>query len=135
MENETTVSPDKSLYTGEQKGNQFEQDFVYELTGLNNILWWHRNLSQTGFYINGPVRHYPDFIICTKAGTILLVETKGDHLINDPVTLDKLNLGKEWGKCAGTEKFKYFMVNQKLETNNRDIYKYADFINLLKKIP
>ena len=135
LENETTVSPDKSLYTGEQKGNQFEQDFVYELTGLNNILWWHRNLSQTGFYINGPVRHYPDFIICTKAGTILLVETKGDHLINDPVTLDKLNLGKEWGKCAGTEKFKYFMVNQKLETNNRDIYKYADFINLLKKIP
>ena len=135
LEIKASVSPNKSLYIGEQKGNQFEQKFVYDLTGLNNIRWWHRNLSRKGFYINGPVGHYPDFIICTKAGTILIVETKGDHLIDSKETLKKLELGEKWEKLAGTEKFKYFMVNQYVETTNQDIYKYEDFIHLLKKIP
>lgn len=135
LESKTSVSPNKSLYTGEQKGNQFEQKFVYDLTGLNNVRWWHRNLSRIGFCINGPVRHYPDFIICTKGGTILLVETKGDHLIDNKETLKKLELGEEWEKLAGTEKFKYFMVNQNVETGNLYIFKYEDFINLLKRIP
>ena len=64
-----------------------------------------------------------------------MVETKGDHLIDSKETLKKLELGEEWEKLAGAEKFKYFMVNQNVETSNRYIFRYEDFINLLKKIP
>jgi len=31
------------------------------------------------FYLNGAINHYPDFIVKTRNGRIVLVETKGDN--------------------------------------------------------
>lgn len=76
---------------------------------LDNIVWWHRNLSRgKGFRINGFLNHYPDFIVKTKAGKVVVIETKGDDRDNSDSEL-KLKLGKLWEAKAGTE-FKYMMV-------------------------
>ncbi len=58
--------------------------------------------------INGFVHHYPDFIVLTKAGKVVVIETKGDHLDNDD-SRKKLQLGQKWANKAG-DKYKYFMV-------------------------
>lgn len=63
--------------------NQLEQDSVMELTALPNVRWWHRNMARRGFCINGYINHYPDIVIMTKSGKIILAETKGEHLKND----------------------------------------------------
>lgn len=47
---------------------------------MENILFWTRNSDKRGFRINGFINHYPDFIIQTKSGKTIVLETKGDHL-------------------------------------------------------
>ena len=69
-----------SLYQAEEDMNQLEQDLVMELTALPNIRWWHRNIVRQGFAINGFINHYPDIMLMTNSGKVILVETKGDHL-------------------------------------------------------
>ena len=73
-----------SLYQAEE-GNmdKLESALVRELTALPNVKWWHRNISRQGFCINGFINHYPDFIVMTHSGRIILVEPKGEHLKND----------------------------------------------------
>lgn len=44
-----------SLYTAEQDMNDYERKVIWELSSLNNIKWWHRNISRRGFQINGHV--------------------------------------------------------------------------------
>lgn len=81
---------------------------VLALTGLENIKWWHRNISRKGFVVNGFINHYPDFIVMTEKGKIVLIETKGDHLDNDQ-NRKKLILSHKWREKAG-EPFRYYMI-------------------------
>ena len=60
------------------------------------------------FRINGFLNHYPDFIVKTKAGRIIALETKGDDRDNSDSEL-KLKLGKLWEAKAGRD-FRYMMV-------------------------
>lgn len=46
----------------------------------DNVKWWHRNKERSGFFINGALNHYPDFIVMTQRGNVILIETKGKHL-------------------------------------------------------
>jgi type III restriction enzyme len=99
----------KSLYTTEAKIGDFEARVINDIANLDNIVWWHRNLSKgKGFWINGFLNHYPDFIVKTKAGKVVIIETKGDDRDNSDSEL-KLKLGKLWEAKAGAE-FKYMMV-------------------------
>lgn len=99
----------KSLYSTEADIGLFEARVINEFANLENILWWHRNLSRgKGFRINGFLNHYPDFIVKTNAGKIIIVETKGDDRDNSDSDL-KLKLGKLWEAKCGPE-FKYMMV-------------------------
>ncbi|MCI5147602.1 MAG: hypothetical protein D3923_19210, partial [Candidatus Electrothrix sp. AR3] len=50
----------------------------------------------------------PDFLIQTKNGKTLLVETKGDDRDNSD-SVRKLKLGEAWAGRAGND-FRYFMV-------------------------
>lgn len=115
----THVSPcspiEKSLYEREASMNSFEQEVVMNIASLDNVLFWHRNLERgKGFALNGfDNDHYPDFIVYTKSGNLVLIETKGDHLDNDD-SRSKNVLGKKWAEKAGPN-FKYFMVFQKKE--------------------
>ena len=82
---------------------------INDIANLNNIEWWHRNLSRgKGFKINGFLNHYPDFIIKAKSGKIIIIETKGDDRDNSDSEL-KLKLGKLWEAKSG-QNFKYMMV-------------------------
>lgn len=122
----------KSLYEREDTMNGFEQDMIMTIATMENIVFWHRNLTRgKGFFINGYYRdHYPDFIIYTQKGNIILIETKGDHLDNDD-SKDKNKLGKKWAEKAG-EKYKYFMVFQ--TKNIEDCYTANTIIEVLKKL-
>lgn len=99
-----------SLYEREGSMNNFEEKVIMEIGTSSNVVFWHRNLERgKGFFINGfKANHYPDFILYTKSGKTILIETKGDHLDNTD-SAAKCRLGIEWEKQAGHD-FAYFMI-------------------------
>lgn len=102
----------KSLYTEEGSFNDFEAEVIRQVSALPNVDFWHRNLERgKGFYINGNINHYPDFIIRLKSGRIVLIETKGDDRDNSD-SQDKLRLGKIWENESG-KNYRYYMVFDK----------------------
>ena len=104
----------KTLYEAEAGDmNDFEYEAIQQIASLDNVAWWHRVIERRGFCLNGAITHYPDFVLYTKSGTIILIETKGDHLINDE-TKQKLHLGRAWQHQLG-QKFKYLMVFRSAE--------------------
>lgn len=99
----------KSLYINEASMNNFERRMIADIANLDNIHWWHRNFSVgKGFRVNGYLNMYPDFIIKTTSGKIILLETKGDDRDNSDSQL-KLKLGDIWESAAGRQ-FRYLMV-------------------------
>jgi type III restriction enzyme len=102
-----------SLYEKEGTMNNFEERVIMEIGTSSNIEFWHRNLERgKGFYINGfKANHYPDFILRTKSGKTILIETKGDHLDGSD-SEGKCRLGNEWERQAGHD-FSYFMIFDK----------------------
>ena len=99
----------KSLYVTEAAMGDFERRLINDIANLESVQWWHRNLSRgKGFRINGFLNHYPDFIVKTKAGKIIALETKGDDRDNTDSEL-KLKLGKLWEAKAGRD-YRYMMV-------------------------
>jgi type III restriction enzyme len=117
----------KSLYEKEGSMNGFEERVINEIGNMPNIAFWTRNIERRGFRINGFVNHYPDFIIQTKSGKTLLLETKGDHLDAEP----KIRLGGLWAGKAGNN-YRYFMVYERRTVDGA--YKLEDFLNLIKDI-
>lgn len=99
-----------SLYEAEDQMNKDEIQFAARFSGMKNVRWWHRNIERKGFAINGPFNHYPDFIVMTNSGIVVMVEPKGEQLKNDD-SRRKLKLGKEWASLAGNQ-FRYYMVFQ-----------------------
>lgn len=99
----------KSLYVTEAAMGDFERRLINDVANLDSVQWWHRNGSRgKGFRINGFLNHYPDFIVKTKAGRIIVLETKGDDRDNTDSEL-KLKLGKLWEAKAGRD-YRYMMV-------------------------
>ncbi len=121
-----------SLYQAEEEVNDFEYEMVMALTGLDNMKWWHRNISRQEFCINGFVNHYPDFIVMTESGKILMIETKGDHLENRE-TKNKLAEGRAWQNLAGAS-YRYFLVFKSKDLNIEGAYQFDRFIETLKQL-
>lgn len=117
----------KSLYEKEGSMNGFEERIINEIANLGNIAFWTRNIERKGFRINGFLNHYPDFIIQTKSGKTLLLETKGDHLDAE----QKIRLGNLWASKAGNN-YRYFMVYERRTVDGA--YKLDDFLNIIKDI-
>lgn len=117
----------KSLYIKEGSLGDFEQKIIMGIANLDNVEWWHRNISQKGFCLNGFLNHYPDFIVKTKSGKIVIIETKGDDRDNNDSRL-KLKLGKLW-QNKSPEGFKYLMV-----FDTKRIEDAETFADALKKI-
>ena len=101
----TTPSGNLGLYTKEEAVNNLESKLKGMLEEMDNIHFWHRNVSRKGFEMNGFINHYPDFIIYTKRGNIILLETKGDHLNAEK----KIKLGHFY-QTHSNQKIHYFMV-------------------------
>ena len=124
---ETSKNITKSLYEKEGGMNGFEEKVINEVGNMGNIAFWTRNIERRGFRINGFINHYPDFIIQTKSGKTLLLETKGDHLDAE----QKITLGNLWKQKAGND-YRYFMVYEKRVVSGA--YKLEDFLNITANI-
>lgn len=124
---------EKSLYTAEiDDMNNFEFKLIGSIAELDNVVWWHRIIDRKGFRLNGFINHYPDFVIRTQSGNIVLVEAKGEQLKNDD-SKAKLQLGKKWDMMCG-EKFKYYMVFEHKDMEIQGSYTMDRFIEIIKNL-
>lgn len=117
----------KMLHTKEEAINDYEKAIINDVANLDSVEWWTRNVEKRGFCINGFINHYPDFIIKTKKGKIVLLETKGDHLDAG----QKIRLGNLWASKAGND-YRYCLVY-----NDRHVegaYTKTDFLDMLKNL-
>ena len=126
----------KMLYTGEGKMNSFEQSLIEEVCGMDNILWWHRNgenqYDKNAWCINGFLNHYPDFIVMTKKGHMVAVETKGEQLGNED-NFAKARLGYLLDTHDNNDMFSYFMVFEKEKPERPGCKSWQEFLSLLEK--
>lgn len=130
---ETIASIPKSLYNEEEKfDTEYERKVVMELSSLNNIKWWHRNMARKGFAINGAVNAYPDLMVKTESGKLLLIETKGDQLENSE-SREKAETGAKWAEMAG-KMYKYYMVFETKNPGYNGAYSYEEFMRIVKEL-
>ena len=122
----------KSLYSAEEDMNGLERDLVMELTALPNVRWWHRNIARHGFCINGFINHYPDIMIMTERGTVVLAETKGQHLKNDD-SRQKVRMGRAWEKAAG-QRYRYYMVYRDVGETSDGVKDINGFLGILRNL-
>lgn len=111
--------------------NNFENRLIDELVSLNNVKWWHWIINRKGFCINGFINHYPDFLVMTTKGNIVLIEAKGDYLDGDD-SKAKLELGRQWQYAAG-DRYRYFMVFDKKALQEKGAYTIDNFIGDVMK--
>ena len=116
----------KMLHEKEENINGFEEEVINTVANLENIEFWTRNRDKKDFCINGFINHYPDFIIKTKHGKIVLLETKGDHLDAEK----KIKLGNLWATKAGNN-YRYCLVYEKRKVEHA--YTKDEFIATLKE--
>lgn len=68
--------------------NGYEQNVACYLDGEKALRWWHRNVAQQQYALQGWRKNkiYPDFIFAIEgeggSERIMILETKGDHLDN-----------------------------------------------------
>ena len=76
--------------------NGLEEEAVDLFENAEVVCWWHRNGAKKDFYIAGWQREkfYPDFLVLKKSGEIVVVETKGDHLLGNTSTNYKRELAE-----------------------------------------
>ena len=128
-----TMTPlNKGLYTDEGDVNGFEFSVIKFIASLDNVVWWHRNIERHGFCLNGFINHYPDFIVYTTSGKIILVETKGDDRDNSD-SKRKVRLGRKWADMAGSQ-YRYYMVFDENDTGFDGAYKFTEFCDLMKML-
>lgn len=123
-----------SLYEAEKNDmNKFERKVIDVIVGTDNIRWWHRIIDRKDFRINGYFNHYPDFMVMTKSGKLVLVEAKGDYLDGDD-SKAKLELGRKWQEQAGCN-YRYYMVFENKELGMDGAYTLDKFAeDVMKKI-
>lgn len=129
----TIASIPKSLYSEEENfDTEYERKVVMELSSLNNVRWWHRNIARKGFSINGAINAYPDLMVKTESGKLLLIETKGDQLENLE-SKEKAETGAKWAEMAG-RMYKYYMVFETKNPGYNGAYSYEEFMRIVKEL-
>ena len=133
------ISPDKvathfekTLYSGEYDDmDGDETDIINKIIIKDNVRWWHRIKERRPgeFFINGCRKIYPDFLVMTKSGNLIVVEVKGSHL-DGTDSQEKAEIGKTWADMAGTH-FKYFMVFKKAGDGVHGALLLNDFLNTI----
>lgn len=121
-----------SLYRGEDRMNNYEMELATRFSAMENLRWWHRNIDRKGLCLNGHINHYPDFILMTENGVILLVEPKGEQLKNDD-SRQKLKLGRTWAQNAGAN-FRYYMVFDDGVTPLEGAHTLSEFLHILEQL-
>lgn len=128
--NKAAFAADNSLYLREERGNGLEERMADFLAAADNVRWWHRNPTGKGFFLNGPINHYPDFIVRLQSGVVVLVETKGGDRDNSDSEA-KIELGRLWEKCAGRD-YRYLMVFEGVAPEGA--YSWAEACELIRSL-
>ena len=128
-----TDSIPNSLYEAEKDDmNNFEHSLIDVVVGFDNVKWWHRIIERKDLRLNGYINHYPDFMVMTKCGKIVLIEAKGDYLDGDD-SKSKLKLGRQWQSQAG-RMYRYFMVFKDKDLGMDGAYTLDKFANIMKDL-
>lgn len=129
----TTDSIPYSLYEAEKDDmNHFERQVIDVIVGTDKVRWWHRIIDRKDFRLNGYFNHYPDFMVKTKSGMLLLIEAKGDYLDGDDSRV-KLELGRRWQEQAG-RLYRYFMVFKEKELGLDGAYTLDKFVDVMREL-
>ncbi len=130
---DTTEAIPKSLYEAEKDDlNGGEHALIDAVVALDNVKWWHRIIEKKGFRLNGFINHYPDFLVMTKSGKLVLIEYKGDDRDNSD-SERKLKLGRKWQAQCGPE-YRYFMVFKNRDFGIDGAYTLDQFVEILRAL-
>ena len=105
---------------GGDKGEEFQCAGAFER--ITEVKHWLRNVSQHPASFKLPLAQgwtYPDFVAELNDGRLLVVEYKGDHIVNDPKEKEKKLIGELWEKKAHGKGL-YIMAVK--DDNGRDVY-------------
>ena len=129
----TTDAIPKSLYEAEKDDmNPEEHELIDAVVALDNVKWWHRIIEKKGFRLNGFINHYPDFMVMTKSGKLVLIEYKGDDRDNSN-SARKLELGRKWQAQCGPE-YRYFMVFKNRDFGIDGAYTLDRFVGIMREL-
>ncbi len=97
LQGEHALPIQRSLFDPVFEGdfNGLEKEFALYLDTQDAIYWWHRIAARQAYFLQGWRRDrvYPDFVACRQDnGTLLILETKGDHLAGNQDTEYKRKL-------------------------------------------
>ena len=127
---DTTDAIPKSLYEAEKDDmNNGEHELIDAVVALGNVKWWHRIIERKGFRLNGYINHYPDFMVMTNSGKLVLIEYKGDDRDNSD-SERKLKLGRKWQALCGQD-YRYFMVFKNRDFGIDGAYTLDQFIEVM----
>ena len=112
--------------------NPEEHELIDAVVALDNVKWWHRIIEKKGFRLNGFINHYPDFMVMTKSGKLVLIEYKGDDRDNSN-SARKLKLGRKWQAQCGQE-YRYFMVFKNRDFGIDGAYTLDRFVEIMKEL-
>lgn len=130
---QTTDSIPKSLYEAEKDDmNNEEHELIDAVVALENVKWWHRIIERNDFHLNGYINHYPDFMVMTNSGRLVLIEYKGDDRDNSD-SERKLKLGRKWQAQCG-QNYRYFMVFKNREFGIDGAYTMDQFVEIMKEL-
>lgn len=128
---ETTDAIPKTLYEAERNDmNDGEHELIDAVVAPENVKWWHRIIERKDFRLNGFINHYPDFMVMTKSGKLVLIEYKDDDRDNSD-SERKLKLGRSWQAQCGAN-YRYFMVFKNREFENDGAYTLDRFVEIMK---
>lgn len=130
---DTTDAIPKSLYEAEKDDmNNGEHELIDAVVALGNVKWWHRIMERKGFRLNGYINHYPDFMVMTNSGKLVLIEYKGDDRDNSD-SERKLKLGRKWQAQSG-QNYRYFMVFKNREFGIDGAYTLDRFMEIMREL-
>ena len=130
---DTTDAIPKSLYEAEKDDmNGGEHELIDAVVAPDNIKWWHRIIERKGFRLNGYINHYPDFMVMTKSGKLVLIEYKGDDRDNSD-SERKLRLGRKWQAQCGPN-YRYFMVFKNRDFGIDGAYTLDQFVEIMREL-
>jgi type III restriction enzyme len=113
---------------GELKDSGEEFECARALDQQKQVAYWVRNLEKQpdfSFWLplaNG--RFYPDFVAKLKDGRILVLEYKGEHLLNAPDTKEKQNIGELWEEKSDGKAL--FLMAVKRDEQGRNVYQQIE---------
>lgn len=130
---DTTDAIPKSLYEAEKNDmNNGEHELIDAVVALGNVKWWHRIIERNDFRLNGYINHYPDFMVMTNSGKLVLIEYKGDDRDNSD-SERKLKLGRKWQAQCG-QNYRYFMVFKNRDFGIDGAYTRDQFVEIMKEL-